>query len=271
MLDLHPMAELGPRDVVARAIARQATHDGVPVRLDLRHLDPTQVRRRFPTIAASCAAHGLDLARDLIPVTPAAHYAIGGVLADLAGRTTVPGLFAIGECAATGVHGANRLASNSLLEGAVMAVEAAAALAAGIDDWPAPAGLLAGPAQRVAGPAGRAGTLETDAAVVRAAIQRTMWGDVGVERDAEGLADARHTLAAIPPCADPETESLREMALATAVAAEFRSESRGAHFRRDQPDADPAQARRVAWIAGVPHPLEPAARRRRALAAKEAA
>jgi L-aspartate oxidase len=267
MLDLHPMAELGPRDVVARAIARQAAHDGVPVRLDLRHLDPELVLRRFPTIAASCAAHGLDLARDLIPVTPAAHYAIGGVLADLAGRTTVPGLFAIGECASTGVHGANRLASNSLLEGAVMAVEAAAALAAGIGEWPAPAGLPAGPARRAPAPAGPS----ADPALVRAAIQRTMWGDVGVERDADGLADARRTLAAIPPCADPETESLREIALATAVAAELRTESRGAHFRRDHPDADPAQARRVAWIAGVPHPLEPAARRRRALAAKEAA
>ena len=266
MLDLHPMAELGPRDVVARAIARQATLDGAPVRLDLRHLDPDRVRRRFPTVAASCAAHGMDLARDLIPVTPAAHYAIGGVLADLAGRTTVPGLFAIGECASTGVHGANRLASNSLLEGAVMASEAAAALAAGLDDWPAPAGLPAGPGR----PAPAAGA-EVDAAAVRAAIQRTMWGDVGVERDAEGLADARRALAAIPPCADPETESLREMALATAAAAELRAESRGAHFRRDHPEPDPAQARRVAWVAGVPHPLEPAARRRRALAAKEAA
>jgi L-aspartate oxidase len=230
------------------------------------------MRARFPTIARELAARGLDLATDLVPVAPAAHYFMGGVVAGPTGETSLPGLLALGEASCTGVHGANRLASNSLLEGAVMAAEAAAALAAGVDEWPAPAGLPAGPARPALAPAeGRAGMNDADPAAVRAAIQRTMWGDVGVERDAEGLADARRALAAIPTCADPETESLREVALATVVAAELRTESRGAHFRRDHPEPDPAQARRVAWVAGVPHPLEPAARRRRALAAKEAA
>ena len=114
MLDLHPQAELGPRDVVARAIARQAAIDGVDVTLDLRHLDRDGVLNHFPTVAAACRVHGLDLATDPIPVTPAVHYAMGGVFTDSSGRTTVPDLWAVGECASTGAHGANRLASNSL-------------------------------------------------------------------------------------------------------------------------------------------------------------
>jgi L-aspartate oxidase len=245
MRDAHPMAELGPRDVVARAIARQAAADGAPVTLDLRHLDPDEVGRRFPTVTAACAAHGLDLARDPIPVTPAAHYAIGGVLADLDGRTTLPGLFAIGECAATGVHGANRLASNSLLEAAVMAAGAAEALARGLADWPA--GPLAAPRPAAVGAGDR------DA--VRAAVGAAMWDGVGVERDAEGLAEAARVLGALPATGDPKADNLREVALATVRAAEFRRESRGAHHRRDHPAPDPTQARRVAWVGDEPHVL----------------
>ena len=263
MPDEHPMAELGPRDVVARAIARRAAELGGEVTLDLRHLDPDAVRGRFPTVAGLCAEHGLDLARDPIPVTPAAHYAIGGVLADMAGRSTLPGLFAVGECAATGAHGANRLASNGLLEAAVLAAGAADALAADGDDWPERPAVAAVPAPPEAG----------GGEPVRAALQDAMWRGVGVERDAEGIAAAARALAALPEGTDAGTDNLLLVARLAAAAAALRTESRGAHFRRDHPLPDPAQARRIAWAGDRPFhvpPTTPVARRRRALA-KEAA
>src|SRR6185295_10379801 len=125
MTRYHPDGDLAPRDVVARSIVRESQASGGPVFLTLAHLDADFVRRRFPTIAAMCAQIGLDLARDPIPVGPAAHYIMGGVDTDAWGRTSVPGLFAAGEVACTGVHGANRLASNSLLEGLVFGARAA--------------------------------------------------------------------------------------------------------------------------------------------------
>ena len=247
MVDEHPMAELGPRDVVARAIARRAAATGAPVTLDMSHMDAEAVRRRFPTVARLCAAHGLDLATDPIPVTPAAHYAVGGVLADMAGRTTLPGLFAVGECAATGAHGANRLASNGLLEAAVLASGAAEALRGDLADWPE------GPvAPAIAPPAEGGGGAEA-----RAALQAAMWRGVGVERDADGLAEAAAALAAIPAGTDAETDNLLLVARRAADAAALRTESRGAHFRRDHPDPDPAWARRIAWVGGRPHILSP--------------
>ena len=252
MPDEHPMAELGParrrrardRPAGRRVWAREVT-------LDLRHLDPEAVRRRFPTVAAMCAEHGLDLARDPIPVTPAAHYAIGGVLADMAGRTTLPGLFAVGECAATGAHGANRLASNGLLEAAVLAAGAADALAGDRDAWPEwPAAAASAP------PPERGG-----GAPAREALQAAMWRGVGVERDAEGIARARRALAALPEGADAGTDNLLLVARLAAEAAGLRAESRGAHFRRDHPLPDPAQAHRIAWAGGSPftsrRPLSP--------------
>ena len=128
MTRYHPDGDLAPRDVVARSIVREAEASGGPVFLTLAHLDAGFVQRRFPTIAAMCAQVGLDLARDPIPVGPAAHYLMGGVDTDEWGRTSVPGLFAAGEVACTGVHGANRLASNSLLEGLVFGARAAEAM-----------------------------------------------------------------------------------------------------------------------------------------------
>jgi L-aspartate oxidase len=254
MRGLHPLAELGPRDVVARAIAAQARADGREVTLDLSHIDPELVRARFPTVAAACAAHGLDLARDRIPVTPAAHYAMGGVLTDLSGRTTLPGLWAVGECAATGAHGANRLASNSLLEAAVFAGRVAASVAAGEREWPD------GP---LAGPAPAPPMLEAAGAPdPRPALQTAMWEGAGVERDGDGLAALRRTLEGMARPADPETANLLEVARLTAAAAALRTESRGAHFRRDHPQADPAQARRIAWAGGEPHLLAGRTRRR---------
>jgi len=242
MRDVHPRADLGPRDVVARAIARRAEEDGADVTLDLRHLDPEGVRARFPTVAALCMAHGLDLARDPIPVTPAAHYAMGGVLTDLWGRSTLPGLWAVGECASTGAHGANRLASNSLLEAVVFADRAARALAES-RAWPA------GPRAEPAAPSHEA----ADGAPVRAAVAGAMWAGVGVERDAAGLSAARRTLDALPAPGDPEVASLLEVARLAARAADMRTESRGAHFRRDHPGSDPRLALRVAWAGGEPY------------------
>jgi L-aspartate oxidase len=258
----HPMAELGPRDVVARAIARRAAAQGGEVTLDLRHLDADAVRARFPTVAALCAEHGLDLARDPIPVTPAAHYAIGGVLADIAGRTSLPGLFAVGECAATGAHGANRLASNGLLEAAVLAAGAADALAGPLDDWPEGRTAAPSPPPAEDGPGAEA----------RAALQAAMWAGCGVERDAEGIARASRALAALPEGTDAGTDNLLLVGRLAAAAAGLRAESRGAHHRRDHPHPDPSQARRIAWAGGSPFdvPLNRSARRRRVLA-KEAA
>lgn len=261
MPDEHPMAELGPRDVVARAIARRAATLGGDVTLDMRHLDADEVRRRFPTVAALCAEHGLDLARDLIPVTPAAHYAIGGALTDMAGRTTLPGLFAIGECAATGAHGANRLASNGLLEAAVLAAGAAEALGDPSDSWPD------GPVAHPVGPP----PLRVVAPGARRALQTAMWNGVGVERDAAGLAQAARELALVPGGADHATDNLILVARLAAAAAALRTESRGAHFRRDHPESDPRQARRIAWVGDEPHFLPSVtARRRRALAMEAA-
>jgi L-aspartate oxidase len=247
MPDEHPMAELGPRDVVARAIARRAAESGGEVTLDLRHLDPEVVRRRFPTVAGLCAEHGLDLARDPIPVTPAAHYAIGGVLADMAGRTTLPHLYAIGECAATGAHGANRLASNGLLEAAVLAAGAAEALAGDEGVWPEGPTAAAAPPPPGGGPGEGA----------RASLQAAMWRGLGVERDAEGIAGAARALAALPDGTDPGTDNLLLVARLAAAAAGLRTESRGAHFRRDHPLPDPAQARRIAWVGGSPFHAPP--------------
>src|SRR5688500_12225053 len=129
MTRYEPAGDLASRDLVARAIVREADRTGAPVYLTMAHLDPAFVRQRFPTIAQACAHAGLDLARDRIPVSPAAHYVMGGVVTDLDGRTSVSGLFAAGEIACTGVHGANRLASNSLLEGLVFGARAASAMA----------------------------------------------------------------------------------------------------------------------------------------------
>ena len=260
MPDEHPMAELGPRDVVARAIARHAAALGADVTLDLRHLDAEAVRGRFPTVAALCAEHGLDLAKDPIPVTPAAHYAIGGALTDMAGRTTLPGLFAVGECAATGAHGANRLASNGLLEAAVLAAGAAEALRGDLDDWPDGPVAHAVPVPEIT----RAG------AGARRALQSAMWQGVGVERDAPGLARAARDLAQVPDGTGHATDNLLLVARLAAAAGKLRTESRGAHFRSDHPGADPRQARRIAWVGDEPFILPHAPARHRALAMEAA-
>lgn len=260
MPDVHPDGELAPRDVVARAIAdRMAAQRGHPVLLDATRLGRADqaapadradtaafLSRRFPTIDAAVRARGLDWAAQPIPVTPAAHYLMGGVTTDLTGRTGVAGLYAVGEVARTGVHGANRLASNSLLEGAVFGARAGDAIAADAASgaWPvAPSG-----AARARAASERAGRAATDAPpFTRAALQQLMWGGAGLVRDAPALARAASVLAAwrgqrrrARTVAALEDENLLLVASAVIAAALARPESVGAHHRRNCPTSGPA-------------------------------
>ncbi|HET7618436.1 MAG TPA: L-aspartate oxidase [Vicinamibacterales bacterium] len=234
MTKYDPAGDLAPRDRVARGIAREAEATGAPVYLQLGHLDPAFVHDRFPLIAEACRRAGLDLARDPIPVGPAAHYIMGGVVSDLDGRTTIPGLYAAGEVACTGVHGANRLASNSLLEGLVFGARAAAAMQAE-QRTSAPGE----PASPQPAPFARAGIGEEE-------VRDLMWRRVGLFRDAAGLTDALATLdpasasleSVIRDGAQLDAQGWRVASLVTvgrliARAALDRRESRGAHYRGD--------------------------------------
>lgn len=257
MLDVDPRAELAPRDIVARAIARQMrAQDGQPVLLDATMLGAEVLAARFPTIDALVRATGVDWAREPVPVTPAAHYAMGGALTDMDGRTTVPGLFAVGETGSTGVHGANRLASNSLLEALVVGwragdtVGAAGSVAA--LPLPAPhAGRVASAAGELDTPVPVATAMEPDALangevpVTADHIRDRAWQALGLERTGDEMTELARELAAAHP-ADDESRSLLPLARLTAAAALARTESRGAHWRHDFVDTDPAQrVRRV--------------------------
>jgi L-aspartate oxidase len=210
MLDYHPMADLAPRDVVARSIIREASRTEGPVFLSLRHLDVGQVYRRFPMIAATVARAGFDLARDPIPVGPAAHYFMGGVETDLEGRTSVRGLFAAGEVACTRVHGANRLASNSLLEGLVFGARAGRAMTGPLGDADLPPPAL--------GEVASGASIRPGHVMSEAEIRDLMWTSVGLFRERSSLQDAADRLQ--------EQQALR------------REESRGGHFRTDFPVRD---------------------------------
>lgn len=230
----HPLADLAPRDVVSATIAAHLRATGADhVYLDASHLGAGFVARRFPGITAACAAAGFDLGREPVPVAPAAHYSCGGVVADLDGRTTVPGLFAVGEVACTGVQGANRLASNSLTEGLVAARRCAALLASDlpVTGEPAP------------GPGAPAAIDPTARPGISAAATR----HAGVVRDAAGLAELTGLLRATPrlgpdvelDAAALETTALHTVATLLAAAAGARSESRGCHRRLDAPVTRP--------------------------------
>jgi L-aspartate oxidase len=247
----HPDAELAPRDVVARAIQAEMRAEGAASAfLDLRHLPADAMRARFPSISAVCARYGLDLARDLIPVAPAAHYYMGGVAVDTWARTSMPALYAVGEVACTGVHGANRLASNSLLEGLVFGRRAARALAgqAGAAAAAAPLPGAFVPV-RVVEPAVR---LEDVAGPVRAAVRDTLWETCALRRDAAGLHAGGAQLAALaaPGLVDPETANMLTVAQLIVAAALARNESRGGHYRTDFPETSAALAGRHTLIAG---------------------
>ncbi|MFT4258794.1 L-aspartate oxidase [Microbacterium sp.] len=238
VFDSHPDGELAPRDVVSRAIARQAAAQGSPVRLDATALGAERLAARFPTIDRVTRERGFDWSREPIPVTPAAHYLMGGVVTDLDGRASLPGLFAVGETARTGVHGANRLASNSLLEGAVFGARAAAALGAGerpLSERSETNRLDPRPLSERPDPRSLSERSETKGA--RAALQQLMWHEVGLIRTAAGLEHALATLrawraAAAPPVtvADHEDANLLLLAEATASAALGRTVSVGAHY-----------------------------------------
>lgn len=242
MLDVHPDAELAPRDVVARGIAAQmAKQSGIPVRLDATGLGAEFLARRFPNIDAACRAQGFDWGEVPIPVTPAAHYYMGGIRTDEWGRTSIPGLYAVGEAACNGLHGANRLASNSLLEGAVYGTRVIeglsdpAPMTAFDADWPAP--------------------IEVDLAddpdgddVNRSDLQQLMWDAAGLSRNGEDLERALARLAewrapAATDAKSAEDANLLVVARAVVASALARRESRGGHFRTDFPESDTAQAR----------------------------
>ncbi|MGE2713857.1 L-aspartate oxidase [Mycolicibacterium litorale] len=229
---IHPMGDLAPRDVVAGAIDARLKATGDPcVYLDARHLGG--VAHRFPTVTAACRRAGIDPARHLIPVVPGAHYSCGGVLTDVDGRTALPGLFAAGEVARTGMHGANRLASNSLLEGLVVGARAGR----GAADHAAAAG-----PSRAAAP-----DRLTVEALGRGQLQAATSRDASVVRDAAGLGRLCDALAGaatrpVRTRADLEDAALTLAARAVAAAALHRTESRGCHQRGDFPDTDPAQA-----------------------------
>ncbi|NRQ50143.1 L-aspartate oxidase [Aeromicrobium stalagmiti] len=248
MLDVHPDAELAPRDVVARGIAQQmARQPGIPVRLDATALGAEFLARRFPNIDAACRAQGYDWGIVPIPVTPAAHYYMGGIRTDEWGRTSVPGLYAVGEAACNGLHGANRLASNSLLEGAVYGSRVIEGLrdsqpvAAFDADWLAPLDLDL--------------TDDPDAHdVSRADLQQLMWDAAGLARNGADLAQAASELKRwkSPEVTDAkaaEDANLLVVARAVVATALAREESRGGHYRTDYPQTDPAQARHSAIAA----------------------
>jgi L-aspartate oxidase len=251
MQSLHPSAELAPRDIVARGIARQmAAQAGIPVSLDASALvanhGPDFLRTRFPTIDAACQVQGLDWSTTSIPVTPAAHYWMGGIRTDVWGRTSIPGLYAVGEVACTGVHGANRLASNSLLESLTFAWRCASSILES-PAFPAPALSLDSDSWNASSTALDFNLSDPPRAttpVDRTALQTLMWNNVGIERSRIGLEAAAAQLhrwhadgTDIPAL---ETANLLALARVIVVAALAREESRGAHFRDDFPEPVPS-------------------------------
>ena len=234
----HDSAELAPRDVVTRSIVAEMGRTATrTVFLDMTAFDAAHLRRRFPKIYRTCMGYGLDLAREPIPVSPAAHYVMGGVRTDLEGRTSLPGLYAAGEVACTGVHGANRLASNSLLEGLVFGARAGAAAASDSEGWRAPSGDSS--VEGAAAPRADPRRVSAASAAVRKRVRRLMWERVGILRTREGLARALsefEQIASAPLLPGPR--NFVTAATLIARSALWREESRGAHYRLDFPKRD---------------------------------
>ena len=255
MKDYHPDQELAPRDVVSRAIVEQIRNTHYThVFLDVRHLPAPQFRQRFPQLAKLCDEFDIDLSKDLIPIHPATHYMIGGVDADLVGRTSLAGLYAIGEASCSGLHGANRLASNSLLEGLVFGARAGADAAAGAkqNELKFPLNIE----HRI----DRSPRTELDVADVKSSLRSIMWRNVGIERSGEHLAETREIIAfwsryvmdktfnpgEIGPesaVAGWELQNMLTACFLITTAGYTRTESRGAHYRIDHPQRDDAHWR----------------------------
>jgi L-aspartate oxidase len=248
----HESGELAPRDVVARAIAHELERVNRPdaaVYLDLTHLNAERVRKRFPTIYATCMQYNIDIATELVPVRPAAHYAMGGVRTDLLGQTSIPGLFAAGEVACTGVHGANRLASNSLLEGLVYGARAAQNMREH---------LQTNQTRRVANAKGAAANsngqpAETEKFIKK--VQALMWQNVGVVREGKNLRQVVAELSALqpPPASDRracEAANILQAGLLIGRSALAREESRGAHYRLDFPLKNEARFHKHSIVSG---------------------
>ncbi len=259
MLNVDPRAELAPRDIVARAIVLEAQRTGHPCcYLDVRHLGTSQFRRRFPTISQVCQEYGIDPGRDLIPVAPAAHYLMGGIRTNVWGETSLAGLYASGECACTGAHGANRLASNSLLETIVFSARIVERLVGGAgapDTRPSsegtePPGLL--PDLHLAVPAPRPGPAPVQSI---GTLRELTWSLAGLTRDSTGLAKLEAVASAWQAQglsredrSSLELWSLTCLARLVALAALRREESRGAHYRSDYPRSDPNWQRRIVMV-----------------------
>lgn len=262
----HDAGELAPRDIVSRGIVKEMERTGSEfVYLDLTHLDPERVRTRFPRIHATCQQYNLDITRDLIPVRPAAHYSMGGVATDYDGRTSLAGLYAAGEVACNGVHGANRLASNSLLEGLVFGARAGCTI---LKDCPAQPNRTKASRTKATGTNAllrqTAGLdAEPQPAEPRACVdslRRTMWDKVSILRSAASLGEALRVfeqMASPEPTGDRafyEENNLRLVAEVITRTALAREESRGAHYRSDFPlqkDADWKKHSRIGRESGV--------------------
>ena len=248
MPDAHPDAELAPRDVVSRAVFRRMVETGdTNVYLDLSKVDGDP-HTLFPGISRVCRVFGMDIATDPIPVRPGAHYFVGGVATDLDGRTSLPGLWAVGECASSGLHGANRMGSNSLLEGLVMGLRAGAAVAGEVPPAP-PLGAFRGGRPRSA--YSKDSVLDINIEDLTYSLKSMMWRQMGVERDAAGLSEADEKVTfwmrVVEDLAEPNRRSWVLMNMLTVaklatVSALSREESRGVHHRSDFPDQGPAPA-----------------------------
>ena len=256
MSEYHELAELAPRDVVSRAIIDQLVQSQEPaVYLDVRHLGD-EFAQRFPNLAATLKSYDIDPENDLIPVHPSAHYTIGGAATDLEGRTSLPGLYACGEAACTGVHGANRLASNSLLEGLIFGKRAGRACREMDSESHGPMRIISDIPVTERG--------ELDLIDVRSSLRSAMWRNVGIERSGPKLRDvtdmfnfwAHYTLDNIfdEPMAW-ETQNLLTVGALITRAATWRCETRGVHCRTDHPKRDDTLLQHARWRVGSPEPI----------------